>query len=160
MKTLSFDYDNVSGISLIYAVPVSSFLRMTSDPINESTLVELIKRDAIISIPVYAGDSFVFTEIQSLEDGGEAWQVSIEGIIPTHCRLNERHIRALEQGDWLILSRDSNGIVTLSGTTDVPLKFTHSRTTGTSSELNGSRFTFSGKESEPSIIISNDISNL
>lgn len=160
MKTLSFDYDNVSGISLIYAVPVSSFLRMTPDPINESTLVELIRRDAIISIPVYAGDSFVLSEIQSLEDGGEVWQVSIEGIIPTRSRLNEKHIRVLEQGDWLVLSQDSNGTVTLSGTAEVPLKFSHSRSTGSTSELNGSRFTFSAKESEPSIILVNDISEI
>lgn len=160
MKTLTFDYDNLQGIASIYAIPVSSYLRITPNYVDETLLLELIRREMIISIPVYAGDSFLFSEAQSLEDGGNIWEVSITGIIPKRCRLNEKQLNTLERGDWLILSQDSNGTVTLSGTTDVPLKFTHSRTTGTSSDMNGSHFTFSAKESEPSLVISNDISEI
>lgn len=160
MKTLTFDYDNLHGIASIYAIPVSSYLRITPDYVDETLLLELIKRELVISIPVYTGDSFQFSESQSLEDGGDVWEVSITGVIPKRCRLNEKHINTLERGDWLVLSQDSNGTVTLSGTVDVPLKFSHSRTTGSTSELNGSRFTFSAKESEPSIILVNDISEI
>lgn len=160
MKALTFDYDNLQGIASIYAIPVSSYLRITPDYVDQTLLLELIKREMIITIPVYAGDSFQFSESQSLEDGGDVWEVAITGVIPKRCPLNEKHMNTLERGDWLVLSQDSNGTVTLSGTTDVPLKFTHSRTTGSSSELNGSHFTFSAKEPDPSLIVSNDIFNI
>lgn len=102
---------------------------------------------------LYIGDSFKHKEVQNFEDGGDCWDVTVYGIIPKRCQINEATIHILERGEWLIITRDANGIIILSGTVDVPLKFIHSRTTGTSSDMNGSRFTFQARQSEPSVIL-------
>lgn len=154
MKTFMFDYDNVPGIASMYAIPVDSFVKSVYDMVTGTCTVSLTNEDEIIQIPVYCGDSFVVKEVQSLEDGGELWNVDISGIIPKRCALSEKEIRILERGEWLALTQDSNGCIVLSGTKEVPLKFEHSRTTGTSGEMNGSSFAFHAKESEPSCVLS------
>lgn len=156
MKTLSFDFDNVAGLSLLYAIPVSSFPLVTCNG-DGTCSIGLAATDSIISIPIYRGDAFSHIETQELEDGGEMWDVAINGIIPKRCALNEASLASLERGDWLVLSRDANGVVSLSGTSDVPLKFKHTRSSGSSGEINGSSFTFFGKQAEPSKLITTDI---
>lgn len=154
MKTFDFDYDNLSGISLMYAIPVSSFNSCVQDPITLWHQLALINAEQVIDIPVYGGDSFCFNEVQSVEDGGDLWEVTVSGIIPKRYKLAESDMNVLEHGEWLVLTRDANGTIVLAGTTDVPLKFTHSRTTGTSGEMNGTRFSFGAKEASPSIVLS------
>lgn len=154
MRTFNFDYDNLGGISLMYAIPVSMFGSCIQNPIDLSYQLQLTDVGRIIDIPVYSGDSFIFNESQSVEDGGDIWDIAVSGIIPKRCELTEALMNVLERGDWLVLHRDANGTIVLSGTVDVPLKFTHSRTTGTTGEMNGSKFTFSAKEPSPSVVIS------
>lgn len=154
MKTLNFNFDNVSGISLMYAIPVSSFHQCIQDPITGYGSLSLVNPDNIIDIPIYIGDRFTQEEVHQLADGGDCWDVSISGIIPTRCQLNEKTIHSLERGEWLTLTQDSNGVITLMGSVDVPLKFTHTRTTGTSGDMNGSSFVFSARQPEPSIVLS------
>ena len=154
MKTFDFDYDNLSGISLMYAIPISSFYSCIKDPIQQTYQLQLGAAVNIIDIPVYSDDSFSFSESQSVEDGGDLWNVSVSGIIPKRCQLTESLMNILERGEWLVLHRDANGTIVLSGTTDVPLKFTHARTTGSTGDMNGSQFTFSAKEPSPPVVIS------
>ncbi len=155
MKTIQFDFDNVGGITRVYAIPTTSFLRLRKDYINEMQYLEVRQREGIINIPVYADTSFTFNETQSQEDGGDLWTVEIAGLIPKRYRLNEKSVRTLERGEWLVLFQDNNGDAVLAGTIEVPLRFSSARTTGTETEINGNRFTFTGKEAEPSIIVDN-----
>lgn len=154
MKTLAFDYDNVPGIASMYAVPVSSSLRDKNYYTEDGRYQELIEQEGTISIPVYDGDSFMYSENQTLEDGGELWTTSISGLIPKQYKPNEQVTAILERGDWLVLFQDKNGAIVFSGTVDVPFKFNSNRSIGSSSEINGNRFTFNGKSAEPSSICS------
>ena len=70
MKTIQFDFDNVGGITQVYAIPLASFLRLRKDYINEMQYFEVKQRADIIAIPVYADSSFTFNETQRQEDGG------------------------------------------------------------------------------------------
>lgn len=161
MKTIQFDFDNVGGITRVYAIPVTSFLRLRKDYINEKQYLEVRRRTDIVAIPVYADSSFSFNETQSQEEGGDLWTVEITGLIPKRSRLNEITVRILERGEWLVLLQDCNGDIVLAGTTEMPLRFSSARTTGTETEINGNRFTFAGVEPDPSVIVDNvDISKL
>lgn len=153
MRTFDFWGDNIPGISLMYAIPVAALVRLDRNPVNGQTAMLLTGLDDIIDIPVLAGDSFQVSEIHSLADGGELWDISISGFIPKRYQLSENTIRTLEQGDWFTMVRDANGVITLFGSSDIPLKFSHSRNTGNSTERNGSRFIMKAKQSQPSVIL-------
>lgn len=154
MKTLTFDFDNLHGISNMYAVPVASVYNCVQNPMTGAVVLTLTSSTDVIQIPVYQGDSFKTGEVHQLADGGDCWDVTISGIIPKRCALNENVIQTLERGEWLVVVQDANGVMVLYGSTDVPLKFTHSRTSGSSGELNGSGFSFSVRESAPSMVLS------
>ena len=153
MKTIQFDYDNRPGVSRIYAIPVTSFLRLRKNYVNNTTHLEVKDRDAIIDIPINTL-SFRFTENQTSDEPGETYHPSIEGCIPKLSSVNDKMIRKLERGEWLVLHQDNNGVVHLSGTIAVPLTFLSNKTTGASGEdLNGNSFIFSAITPEPSLII-------
>lgn len=153
MKTIQFDFDNVPGITAVYAIPLTSFVGIAYNPIfYHEAYPLLIRTEEIVQIPVFADSSFSFTEKQSREDGGELWAVEITGMIPKMHPLNDATIRTLERGDWLVMHRDANGSVQLSGTKDVPLHFLSNKSSGQSS-TNGNSFLFSGSEPEPSLFI-------
>ena len=88
MQTIKFDYDNRPGISRVYAIPVASFLRLRKNYINNTTMLEVQNRDAIIDIPVNS-QSFLFTEDQTLEEAGETYNVIIQGCIPKISAAND-----------------------------------------------------------------------
>lgn len=157
MKKISFDFENVGGLMECYAIPISSFLRIREDYASNTKVLEVQNRDDIISIPVYMDSSFSFSEQHDLDEGGDFWQPSIEGIIPKDCMDNASDIETLERGSWMLLSKDYNGICRLSGTEDFLLKFTDTKTTGAAAtDVNQISFTFTGKQDCPSIILSQD----
>ena len=138
----------------MYAVPATAISKCVRNPMTGDVILILTDSDNVIEIPTYQGDRFKTEEVHQLADGGDCWEVKISGIIPKRCALNETVIQKLERGEWLVLAQDANGVIVIYGTTDVPLKFTHSRSSGSSGELNGSAFTFSAKESAPSMVLS------
>lgn len=154
MKILVFDFDNLHGISNMYAVPVASVSKCERNLMTGDVILILNNPDGVIEIPIYQGDSFKTEEVHQLADGGDCWDVKISGIIPKRCALNENVIQTLERGEWLVLAQDANGVIVMYGSTDVPLKFTHSRSSGSSGELNGSGFSFSAREPAPSMVLS------
>jgi hypothetical protein len=157
MKKITFDFENVGGLMECYAIPLSSFLRIREDYIGQKKVLEVQNRDDIISIPVYMDSSFSFSEKHDWDEGGDSWQPSIEGIIPKDCLENAADIETLERGEWMLLSRDYNGTVRLSGTEDFLLKFTDTKNTGTAAtDINQISFTFSGKQDCPSLILDQD----
>ena len=153
MKTIEFDYNNRPGISRIYAIPVTSFLRIRKDYKKQTDFLEVKNRDEIIEIPVHTG-TFLFTESQTTEEAGETFNVAIDGCIPKLSMLNDAIVRKLERGEWLILHQDNNGTIHLSGSVDDPLNFHSSKSTGSGAEaVNGNAFKFSGITPDSSLII-------
>ena len=127
MKKIKFNFENVGGLAEVYAFPPSDFLRLRHDYVNDSDSLELRTRDNVIAVPVYGDRSFVFSEEKDRADGGDYWDVSIEGVIPNINKENRRLVETLDRGEWLVLSMDNNGVVHLSGTTDVPLSFSQGK---------------------------------
>lgn len=162
MEKINFDFNNVGGLAEIYAIPLSDVLRIRHDFRRDTDALELVTRDNIIVIPVYGDRSFSFIEQKSTADGGDCWDLSIEGIIPKLCRNNAALIERLERGVWLVLSSDNNGTALLSGSVDIPLQFSAEKATGDSfTALNGTTFTFSGKQPSPSLVIDlDDLNNI
>ena len=157
MKKISFDFENVGGLTECYAIPLSSFLRIREDYVYNTKVLEVQNRDDIISIPVFMDSSFSFGEEHDWDEGGDFWQPTIEGIIPKNCLDNASDIETLERGAWMLLSKDCNGIVHLSGTEDFLLKFTDTKNSGAAAtDVNQISFTFTGKQGCPSIILSQD----
>ena len=108
-------------------------------------------------LSVYSDRSFCFIEQKSIADGGDCWEVTIEGIIPKLNHDTSSVIETLERGEWLVLSQDHNGTVHLSGSVETPLLFSAERTTGDAyTALNGYTFSFSGKQPSPSVVIDLD----
>ena len=153
MKILIFDFDNLHGIANMYAVPVGCVNKCVRNPMTGDVILNLTNSDDVIEIPIYQGDSFKTEEVHQLADGGDGWDVKVSGIIPKRCSLNENVIQTLERGEWIVLAQDANGVIVLYGSIEVPLKFTHSRSSGSSGDINGSKFTFSAIESAPSLVL-------
>lgn len=158
MKTLTFDYDNRPGLARMYAIPPESFRRLRYDYILSIQYIEVVGRDNIIEIPIFADNSFTVSEKQSSADGGDLWEVGISGCIPKN--ENAHIVELLERGDWLVICQDQNGTVKLYGSVDIPLRFLSDKSSGSPSAMNGIRFTFSAKEPEPSVTLANDITTL
>ena len=157
MRKVKIEFDNIGGLALIYAFPPSDLLRLRHDYIRDTDALELTTRDNIVVLPIVGDRSFSFTEQKSTADGGDYWEVTIEGVIPKLCRDNSDVIETLERGEWLVLSQDHNGTVHLSGSVEVPLTFSTERATGDSyTALNGVSFTFSGQQPSPSVAIDLD----
>lgn len=157
MKKIEFNFENVGGLAEIYAIPPTDFLHLRHDYVNDSDSLELRTRDNMIAVPVYGDRSFVFSEEKDRADGGDYWDVSIEGVIPNINKENRRLVETLDRGEWLVLSMDNNGVVHLSGTTDVPLSFSSRKTSGDAySALNGIEFSFTAKQPSPSVILDID----
>ena len=150
MKTISFNPDNIGGVALIFAIPVSAFIRVKKDYVSGLSYVSVSSKDDIIQIPVINDSSFSFIESQSLESGGDMYAVKISGVIP-RIDISDDIRRELERGEWMVMHADANGSFRISGSEDVPLIFSSSRSTGGSpSSLNGNSFSFSGNEPDPS----------
>ncbi len=157
MKKIKFNFENVGGLAEVYAFPPADFLRLRHDYVNDSDSLELRTRDNVIAVPVYGDRSFVFSEEKDRADGGDYWDVSIEGVIPNINKENQRLVETLDRGEWLVLSMDNNGVVHLSGTTDVPLSFSSRKASGDAySALNGIEFSFRGGQASPSVILDLD----
>lgn len=162
MKKLTFDFENLGGLAEIYAIPPSSFKRIRIDYSTDLKYLEVQNRDDIIVIPMFADDTFQFTEEDDYEDGGLLYSISVEGLIPKISVDNQNMISTLEHGQWYILCRDSNDVVHLCGTNDVKMLFKTNKSTGSSvTERNNISFTISNKQSCPSLIIElDDMSDL
>lgn len=151
METIDFDFDNVGGISRIYAISVADVRRITPNFDGGHARLSLHQDAEPIDIPVYAPSSTVFTEIKTQEDGGDVYEVSISGLIPKLRYIDI--LQKLEKGDWMVVHQDANGNILLSGTKDIPLLFSSTKTTGGSDSVNGYKFNFTGKEPTPSVQI-------
>lgn len=157
MKEITFDYENAGGLLEIIAIPPTSFRRVRIDYSTRYKYLEVINRDDIIRIPMFADDSFSFSEDSDYADGGLIYDISIDGIIPKKSQANDSIIHELERGEWYVVALDNNNVVHLCGTDDVLMTFKTQKTTNaTYAELNKIAFSFTNKQSKPSQIIQLD----
>ena len=151
MKTVSTSNDNVGGLSSIYVVPTAVFNRVKTDFSTGKRYVSVASTEDVIELPVFCNQSFMYEENPELQDGGDAYDVKIQGVVP-RLDTEPQLLRELERGEWLVMHQDKNGGARLSGTVDVPLRFSTIRSSGNSpAALNGHRFTFSAVEPCPSV---------
>lgn len=151
MESIGFDFENVGGLAECYAIPVDVFKRIRVDYVRDLRVLEVSARKRVIAIPMYADDSFRHHEEKKHGDGGDYWEVDIEGVIPKWCKDVDVQLEELERGEWLVLSRDNNGVVRLSGSVHTPLWFEGERDTGAAyAERNGVTFHFTGNQARPS----------
>lgn len=162
MKKIEFDFNNIGGMAELYAIPLSSFLRVRRNHVTKKNVLEVQNRADIIAIPIYANDSFYFLENHAYDDGGDYFDVEIGGVIPKLAQDNADLIETLQRGRWMVLSQDLNGTVHLSGNEDVLMKFEDSKSSGTrSSERNQNAFTFKCKSDRPSEVLDmDDLANI
>jgi len=142
------------GLAYIYAIPPASLRRIRMDYATGQRWPEFKERGNIIRLPVLeaAPKTFQFKETHEWTEAGDTYTVEINGYIPPLKAGGEDLVRTLEQGTWMVLHTDLNGISRLSGTVDIPLKFTRVADTGAApGEQNAITFAFSAVEAEPSI---------
>ena len=150
MKTIDFNFDNVGGMAHLYLLEAAAISAINTNVSSGKVLPVLENGATIYNIIVYGGDSFVFSEVMSVEDSGDVFNVAISGFIPKLDNLVD--IAKLEKGEWLALHQDANGNIILSGTRDVPLRFLSSKSTGSGSAKNATAFTLQAKEPSPSMM--------
>lgn len=147
---MQLSFDNRGGIRRVYAIPAGDILRIRHNWEYGTVTPELRRRDGIIELPFYAGQTYNFREEHSLKDNGDCYAVSLAGIVPSHL-VSTATIETLRHGEWLLLHQDTRGRIRLSGTVQIPLRFSSTSDTGSSpAELNGETFSFSATESESS----------
>ena len=157
MKRISCNTDNVGGLTTIVAIPLASFNRIKEVFSTGQKYVSVASTADVIELPVLNDGSFSFEEVQSAENGGDTYDVTIQGVVPRSDTDPELR-RELERGEWLVLHQDGNGACRLSGTVDVPLRFSSHRASGnTPVSVNGNAFTFSAQEPSPSVEVEEEI---
>ncbi len=156
MKRISYSFDNVGGLGKIVAIPVEVFNRLRPNFSNDTLQVSVSDEDELVELPVVYNDAFVFKEVQDLGDGGHLWDVEISGLIPRN-DTDQGLRRQLERGQWLVMHRDRNGCVLLSGSKDVPLLFSSGRSSGDGKGMNGDSFRFHGQEDGPSVEVEEEL---
>lgn len=154
MKTIQLDTDNIGGLLHLYAVPPSSFLRLRTDYVSGAIMLELKQRDNIIDLPMYANDTYVYTENKTTGDAGDSWEVTIEGVIPKLCGRNHPVIEELERGQWYVVAEDSNGEIHFCGQEEALMIFDSTRTSGKGAAArNETSFSFSCIQDRPTIFL-------
>lgn len=157
MKKLIFDFENIGGVSRLFAIPPSSFERIRRDYVTGLNYIECKTHANIIEIPIYADGTFYFNENQSFEAAGDTYVVEIGGVIPKQMVQSAVDIERLERGSWYVLLQDMNGEVRLSGDEQVKMKFLTKKSTGTSAvSRNQIAFTFTCQQENPSVYIELD----
>ena len=147
MKELTFDFDNFGGTLHLYAVPVGSFRRIVKNYVDGTNTAQFRNRQDIISIEMFADDTFAFSETKDVAEGGVFYDVAISGVIPKWSEANDERIEELERGEWIVVTKDNNGTVRLAGSETDLLRFNTVKDTGTTRpERNGIAFTFTGKQ--------------
>ena len=155
MKAISFNFDNVGGMSRLYLIDVGGLARVDTNLTDGRVRPVLASGARVYNIEVYGGEDFQFTEQMALEDEGETFNVSIIGFIPRMDNLVT--VAELECGEWIAVHEDANGTVLMSGTREVPLRFVTSKSTGTPATRNATAFTLQATEPEPSRIVAGEL---
>lgn len=153
MKTINLNTDQRGSISYLYAIPLTSFVRIDHDyHLGLDSLVLRQKQD-IIQIPI--SDGCEWEESDKLAAGGIVFQPKITGKLNPAATNVPNIIYELIRGNWLVLHIDAIGTARLSGSVNVPMRFnTQSKSGQNLHDANQVQFSFSGLQPLPSIVVS------
>lgn len=152
MKVISYNSGNVGGLSNIYAIPVSDFVKVAINLQTKNKTVIVKDLNKVVELPCFE-DRSAYKEDESLEEGGKLYTTEINGFISGNTT-DVITRRWLERGQWLVLHQDANGNILLSGTKDCPLLFRSSRTTGGNrAASSGDSYVFYGATPTPAVTI-------
>ena len=150
MRRISFDYDNVGGLLDVVAYPSAMFSELKRNYVTNMGVFEPNDDSQAIAIPMYADDTFQFSE----EDNGVYYSTEVAGIIPKIEPGNEALIEELDRGEWICVIKDNNGEMRLVGSSETPLRFDSGKDTGVSfTSRNNVKFAFKGKCATPSVVL-------
>ena len=153
MKKLTFDTDNIGGLHVLYAIPPSAFTLGYDYGTRKYTLAVPDATD-VVMIETFADGTYTFGESHGRDEHGDWWQPTIAGQIPKQSQANAEVMETLERGQWVVLSKDNNGVLRLAGDMDTPLTFSTEASTGAlATDMNATSFTFTGKLGKPSPVI-------
>lgn len=149
MKRFSFDYDNMGGMSAIYAIPAANYRRIRTDYPSRRRTLELYDYDDVIEIALAGEDQCHTAQTKGHDRAlGTYYDVDIRVTVPKWSAENDRLQTELERGRWLVLARDNNGTVRLYGTPSVPLRCsTDADTGGAPADRNQVEYRFRGRQS-------------
>lgn len=146
MKKIIFDFQtNLPGLSMVYAIPPSSFKRIRHDYSTEKSFLELINLDQIIEF-YFTDDTAQFKQVG--ENNGYKSELTLTA--PKDQPGNRSLFRELLAGYWFVLFVDQNNFIRLIGTTENQLRFTMETTTSGRNQVNCS---FNGFQDEQAAFI-------
>jgi hypothetical protein len=156
MKKIEFDFLNTGGVQKMYAIPDTSVRGIREDAAGGKCYLDLVRFEDIIEVyTVY--DSLVFNEEQARNAAGNAYGVSIAGIIPKACLPNRQQLLALENTPLFVLFQDYNDNIRLAGTEENRLFFSRKETTGTIYTRNQIEFEIRGMQKKPCYFIDSQV---
>lgn len=156
MRRITYNLDNVGGVSSVLAIPVEHFNRIMSIMAIGNCFVSVSTDKFVISIPVLDNENFSFEEVQQTEDGGDIFAINIKGEIP-RVDSSPSLIRDLEYGQWIVVCKDKNGQLRCAGAKNVPMTFKSNKSMGSTGSTNGIAFTFSCSQERPSELVREDL---
>lgn len=154
MRRITFDFDNVGGLLDVVAYPSVMFSELKRNYVTNMGVFEPNDDSQAIAIPMYADDTFQFSEEKDTADNGVYYSTEVAGIIPKIEPGNEALIEELDRGEWICVIKDNNGQMRLVGSSETPLRFDSGKDTGVSfTSRNNVKFAFKGKCATPSVVI-------
>lgn len=148
MIRLDNSTENVGGVSIAHAIPVDSFVKITTNYTRSTRSFTLNSVDGVIEIESVRSSSFVE------ENDGENCSITYQGSVLNLNKSKEAILDKLVKGSWILLHRDRNGNRVISGSKENPLFFSWKHDTGSSfAQSNSVSFTFKGSSGEASQII-------
>lgn len=146
MKKVTFDFQtNLPGLSMVYAIPPSSFKRVRRDYTNGKYFLELINLDNIIEF-YFSEDTAQFKQVG--ENNGYKTELIL--VAPKDQPVNRNLYRELLAGYWFVLFVDQNNYIRLIGTEENQLRFSLEASTSGRNQVNCS---FTGFQDEQALFI-------
>lgn len=141
----------------LYAIPYSASPLIEKNDITGLHTIQF-DMDDVIKIECYDDETFSFSEVHGRDEHGDYWEVNIKAVTPKACLDNALTIEQLERGEWIVVSKDQNGTLRVSGDERTYLFCSSDATSGTAYvDANHTVLTFSGKLGHPSWLIDGDL---
>lgn len=138
----------------MWAVARAGVLGFTCDWVTGAVHLELGTGAEVIRIPVFADETFSFSEVHGTDENGEWWEPTVTGVIPKRTLGNSRLIERLERGEWLLISEDGNGELRVSGSLSSSMWFSTDGSTGSAfADRNGVTFTATCRQQHPTRLL-------
>ena len=157
MKELTFDASTLGGVCYVYAIPLGAVAAIVKNNVSGLHTVTFNSMSDVVKLESLDDETFLFQETHGRDEHGDYWEVSVQAVIPKACLENAVTIEQLERGEWIVISKDQNGVLRVSGDKDTLLACSSEATSGMAYvDSNHTVLTFTGKRGHPSWLVEND----